>query len=503
MPSTNTIDADRRKQVDGAELTAQIGVDDEEILWRKDFTNFEREDRRRLDAMSETMEPVIDEMVDDFYDHLDLFDETVEIFGRSTKTGEQLKGNQRAYLRALFGGSYDRQYFESRARIGKIHDMLDLGPKIYLGAYSIFYEHIIETQVSELKSQLAATEESVESTSNGHSVQQEGALAADDALDALGDRILSVLKLMSLDQQIAMDTYINSYSRDLETELDRQQAVSTQVKRSTAEAKQAGEEITDSATEISDVAASQAESMDQVASEVSNMSATVEEIASTADEVATQSRQANELAQEGTAAADEAISVMESVADSSQEVVEDMDSLQSRIDDIDEVVEVINDIAGQTNLLALNASIEAARAGEAGSGFAVVADEVKSLAEESQTHAKDIEELVDEIKEDATETVDSLEATAEEVDTGISQVESAMAKLDEIADEIQQATQGIEEVSTATDDQAASSEEVATMVTELVDQANEIADEVKEIAAANEQQTEQIKEIEDSVGQLV
>lgn len=48
MSSTNTIDADRRKQVDGAELTAQIGVDDEEILWRKDFTNFEQQGRQRL-----------------------------------------------------------------------------------------------------------------------------------------------------------------------------------------------------------------------------------------------------------------------------------------------------------------------------------------------------------------------------------------------------------------------------------------------------------------------
>jgi len=497
------IDADKRKQVDGAQLTAQIGVDDDEILWRKDFTNFEAQDRQRLEAMGETMEPVIDEMVDDFYDHLDLFDETVEIFGRSTKTGEQLKGNQRAYLRALFGGTYDRQYFESRARIGKIHDMLDLGPKIYLGAYSIFSKHIIETQVSELQGRLAAPGEATDAASGGQSVQQDGALEADEALAELGDRLLSVLKIMSLDQQIAMDTYINSYSRDLETELDRQQSVATQVKTATSEAKQTGVEITDSATEISDVAASQAESMDQVAGEVSNMSATVEEIASTADEVATQSRQANELAQEGTAAADEAISVMESVADSSQEVVEDMDSLQSRIDDIDEVVEVINDIAGQTNLLALNASIEAARAGEAGSGFAVVADEVKSLAEASQTHAKDIEELVDEIQDDASETVASLEATTEEVDTGITRVESAMATLEEIAEEIQQATQGIQEVSTATDDQAASSEEVATMVSELVDQANEIADEVEDIAAANEQQTEQIQEIEDSVGRLV
>jgi len=248
MSPGEKIDANQRRQVNGSQLTTEIDVDEEEILWRKDFTNFENRDRQRLEAMSETMEPVIDEMVEEFYDHLEAFDETVAIFGRSTKTVDQLKGNQQAYLRGLFDGEYDQRHFESRARIGKIHDMLDLGPKIYLGAYSIFYRRMVDTLVSDLQGQLAGSEA-------GRSADGAG-LQPEEALEELGERLMSILKITSLDQQVAMDTYINSYSQDLEAELDRQQDVAAEIQTATTEAKQAGMEITDSADEISGVAAS-------------------------------------------------------------------------------------------------------------------------------------------------------------------------------------------------------------------------------------------------------
>jgi len=490
MSAKNEIDAERRRAVDGSQLVRQLGVDSQEIQWRKEYSNFDQRDRQRIETVGDVVEPHFDALLSDFYSHLKTFDETVAIFGRSTKTFDHLREDQRAYLSQLFGGEYDQQYFESRARIGRIHDMLDLGPKIYLGAYNVFYEHMVDALVADIKDQLEA---------DGSA---DDALEPADALDQLGENLLSVFKIMNLDQQIVMDTYIHSYSQDIQRELDRQQSVSNTVHDASREAKEAGKQITQTADEISDAATSQAESVGQVASEVSNMSATVEEIASTADEVATQSRQADDLAQEGTEAADQARSVMDAVADSSEEVVEDMDDLQSRIDDIDEVVEVINEIAEQTNLLALNASIEAARAGEAGEGFAVVADEVKHLAEESQTHASDIEHLIDEIQTDASSTVTSLEETTKKVDAGIQQVEAAMETLEHIADAVQGVSQGIQEVSDASDDQAASSEEVASMVSELVDQADHVADKIEDIAAANEQQTEQIHEIEETVAQL-
>ena len=40
------------------------------------------------------------------------------------------------------------------------------------------------------------------------------------------------------------------------------------------------------------------------------------------------------------------------------------------------------------------------------------------------------------------------------------------------------------------------------MITELVDQATEVANEIQEVSAANEEQTEQITEIEQTVNRL-
>jgi heme-based aerotactic transducer len=44
--SERRITSEDRRRVDGSSLTDRIGIDDEEIEWRKDFTNFDRTDSR-------------------------------------------------------------------------------------------------------------------------------------------------------------------------------------------------------------------------------------------------------------------------------------------------------------------------------------------------------------------------------------------------------------------------------------------------------------------------
>jgi len=502
-------------------LVDECGLDEREIAWRKEFVGFDETDERHLSNLESTFRDHTEEIADEFYENLTGHDQTTAIFGRSEKGLEQLKRTQSAYLVTLASGEYGMDYFRDRARIGKIHDMLEMPMKHYVGQYGVYYDLVFPLLFDRVEDQLVERltgEDGAAAGEDGPLASDGGAVAAQadagpsvrstvrDELDRGLEEMLAVLRIINLDMQVVADTYIHSYSQELEASIEQREALMREVERDLAQPieglHESATDVADSADEITALAASQAESMADVGSEVGNMSATVEEIAATADEVAATSERAEELASDGRAAATEAIEVMERVTGSSQDVVADVDRLHERIDEIDEIVEVINDIADQTNMLALNASIEAARAGEAGDGFAVVADEVKSLAEESQEHAGEIEGMVDDIKAETTSAVESLEETTDEVDRGMAQVESAMETLQDIADAVAEASQGIREVSDATDDQAASTEEVASMADELVAQADRVADEIESVAAANEEQTVKVSEIRETVDRL-
>ncbi|MFC6755494.1 MULTISPECIES: globin-coupled sensor protein [Haloarcula] len=479
------ITATERATVDGSSLTERIGLDRQEIQWRKDFTGFDGRDTARLTDLEGQITARKAGIVDEFYDHLETFDETVEIFGRSSKSVDQLKQSQARYLADLVGGDYDKQYFENRARIGKIHDMLELGPKIYLGAYSIYFEHFLTAITDNLLDEVDADEA---------------------VLDEFAERALSVFKLINLDQQVAMDTYIDSYSQRLEDAIEKQEQLMAQVQQGLQEPV---EELSDSASDVDQTsqrmsaqADEQASSMGEVAGEVADMSATIEEIASTAEEVASTSTTAEDLAADGQEAAEEAADVMSEVDHAVDDASESIGGLQEKADDIGDIVDIIDRIADQTNILALNASIEAARAGEAGDGFAVVADEIKSLAGDSQSHANRIEATIAEMQAETTETVSDLQTVTDRVDEGVEEVQTAMTKLEHIVSAINETAQGIKEVSSATDDQAASTEEVASMVDEVTKSLDEMATDIESLAETNERQTAKVESIAATARQL-
>jgi heme-based aerotactic transducer len=488
LRSSRGIDDDSRRSVDGSTLTDDLDIDETEIEWRRAFTRFDTEDKERLEAMSDSFERIADGLVDEFYDHLQSHSAAVEVLDSSSKSVEALKRTQREYLMDLGRGEYGQTYFDRRARVGKIHDMLDLGPKMYLGAYAIYYEGVADAIATDIESKFSGDDTTSE--------------AVEEALE----RFVSALKLMNLDQQIAMDTYIHSYSKQIETELQARSNLQSEVRNEVEEPiedLQAGSDrILESTEEIATLADDQADSASQAANEVGNLSATIEEVASTTDDVAARSERADELASDGRRSAEDAIEKMGDVTEAAETVTDDVESLHERVKDIDDVVEVIDDIAEQTNLLALNASIEAARAGEAGSGFAVVADEVKSLAEESQEQAGRIDGMVTEIQTDALETVESLETTNDALAKSTEEVTNVLERLEDIAAAIEDATDGIQEVSRAMDEQAASTEEIASMVDELADRSGALTDEIESITEANREQKRGVDDIARAVDRL-
>ncbi|RDZ95354.1 globin-coupled sensor protein, partial [Haloferax sp. Atlit-6N] len=134
---------DTRGLVDGDELIDALGIDESERAWRKSFVRLTAADKERMRAPEPTFDDIADEIGDEFYDHLTSDPRATEVLGRSSKGVDQLKKTQSQYLRSLASGEYGRDYFAQRARIGKIHNMLDMGPKFYLGAYSIYYDGLM------------------------------------------------------------------------------------------------------------------------------------------------------------------------------------------------------------------------------------------------------------------------------------------------------------------------------------------------------------------------
>lgn len=480
------------------QLLDEIGLTSSEIQWRKDFIDFDSEDAKRLASYQDSFATHAEQVADDFYENLTKYEETVEVIGRSPKGINQLKQTQSAYLVTLADGEYGEEYFRNRARIGKLHDLLDMPMKQYIGQYGVYYDLIAPIVADRYKQSLI---ERLISTSGTDKDDQIKGIVHEEIDEAFSD-MLSILRIINLDMQIVSDTYIHSYSKDLKNELDRQQSVVQEVENAVESSQQTASDIATRSERISELSQNQADSMQSVSSEIAGLSSTVEEIAATAEEVATTSETAKQRARKGKKAASDAIEAIEAIADAAEQMSEDIERLTEQIDEITDIVEVIDNIADQTNLLALNASVEAARADSSGDGFGVVAGEIKSLAEESQQRATEIDQMVKDITENADRTRSSLDTMTAEVTRGTEQVEAAATTFQEISNSVTETAEGIQEVSDATDEQAASTEEIAANINELVTQSDTIAEEITEIAEANDEQAEKINSIYETVHEL-
>ncbi|OEJ13428.1 chemotaxis protein [Brachyspira hampsonii] len=196
-----------------------------------------------------------------------------------------------------------------------------------------------------------------------------------------------------------------------------------------------------------------------LATKAENTAANLEETASSMEEISSAISMATNNSVKGNDIMNSCKEAIENASSVVSETVKSMNEVNNDSEKIKDIIKVIEGIAFQTNILALNAAVEAARAGDQGKGFAVVASEVRSLAQNSQTSAKDITELINQVYEKinkANEIVESQEqlfisikdqienttniikdisSAALEQQSGVAQVNKAVMEMDSITQE--------------------------------------------------------------------
>jgi heme-based aerotactic transducer len=514
--------------VDAASLTDDIGLDDEEIAWRKRYVGFDEADERRLSNMESLFRENGDAIADAFYENLTRYEQTAAVIERSPKDVEALKRTQRAYLVSLATGDYDESYFRNRARIGKLHELLDMPLKQYVGQYGLYYDLIlsrvderVQTQVVDAIEAWAAEREA----DDGGIERLVGALrglggrddASPDGLDesleatvrdAIHDGmqdVLAVLRVLNLDLQVASDTYVDSYSQRLERAVDAQRTLAAEVEEAVedpvADLRSKSASVADSAATIHDHAESQAAQADDAATDVEEVSAAAEEVAAVADGVRETSEDAADQAAAGVAAGERARDALGEVEDTADDLLAAAERVETRAADIEAVVDRLESVVDRTAVLATNAKVEATRS-TGGDAAATIADELESFVAQTREDLDEVGEAAERVRVEAATTRETVETASDAVADGHEEIDAAVDSLEDLEAAVADAAAGMEEVAAAADQQAESVLALSETVDDLADAADAVASEAEVVAAASDQQAERVREVAATVEKL-
>ncbi|MGG6431684.1 protoglobin domain-containing protein [Anoxybacillus sp. D401a] len=397
------------------------------------FVGLTEEDIQQLASIRPLFAKHVERIVDAFYDQVGQMPHLRKIIDHHS-TIDRLKQTLRAYVMDMVSGEIGEQYIIRRKVIGNVHNRIGLFPEWYLGAYTIIQNEVLHILMEELPPA--------------------------EAMNVYR----SFNKLCSFDMQIAIETYIESYT-------------SSMMKLN--EIAELQHRLTESSTTLASSAEETTASIFEVQKNVQSM---LNEVTS----IQRQSVQMTERVEKGKEDVKQTLTKLDGVAS----LIEGTKSLTNELTDssrkIGEIVSAIRSISNQTNILSLNANIEAARAGEHGKGFAVVANEVRKLAAQTEQSLDYIQNHIDVVQQTIRKFEHAFQQIVEETrafrqanesiihifDQSVTDVKLTNKKIDQFTSLIEQFHQMFDEISSAASQIAEMAEQLNDLNQELTDKFN-------------------------------
>jgi heme-based aerotactic transducer len=394
------------------------------------FIGLTVEDVQNLTNARPIFEKYVEQIVDEFYKRVGEIPSLIAII-RKHSSIERLKQTLQRYLLDMVSGEIGQNYIERRKVIGNVHNRIKLFPEWYLSAYTIIQSEVLKVLTKELP-------------------PQESFII-----------FQSFLKLCSLDMQIAIHTYIDSYTSSM-IKLNEIEGLQSRLGESSTTLAAAAEETTAS-----------------ILDREKNVRTILQEINNIQEESNVMTVKVEQGKKEVTYALSKLHDVVNLIEETQALTNELLDSSRK----INEIVKAIRNISTQTNILSINANIEAARAGAYGKGFAVVASEVRKLAVQTeqsldyiQGHISIVQETIQQF-EAAFQQIVSETATFKEMnqnirtilDQAVDTVKSSCSKVNAFASFIQDFQHAFAEISNA-----------SQQISEMAEQLNELSQELGE-----------------------